>query len=116
MVFGSGSSAGIEAIAGNLREAMKEEGALEQEARSRIYIVNHHGLLHSGRKDLTAEQTVYAQPEERFASWPRTAAGQIGLAEVIGSIDTTVRDRSVHYGQFLHGSKWSVKWPARQAA
>ena len=52
--------------------------------------MNLHGLLHSGRKDLTAEQTAYAQPEERFASWPRTAAGQIGLADVIGSINTTV--------------------------
>ena len=88
VVFGSGS-AGI-GVADGLREAMKEEGLCEQEARSRIFIVNRHGLLHSGRQDLTAEQTVYAQPEERFASWPRTAAGQIGLADVIGSINTTV--------------------------
>jgi hypothetical protein len=49
-----------------------------------------NGLLHSGRRDLTAEQRVYAQPRERVSVWPRTLNAQIGLADVIGTIDATM--------------------------
>ena len=48
------------------------------------------GLLHSGRKDLTVEQSVYAQPESRISGWPQTSNGHIGLADVIGNIDATI--------------------------
>jgi malate dehydrogenase (oxaloacetate-decarboxylating) len=88
VMFGSGS-AGI-GVADGLREAMKVEGLSEQEARSRFWIINRKGLLHSGRKDLTPEQSVYAQPEDRVANWLRTSDGQIGLADVIRSIDATI--------------------------
>ena len=88
VMFGSGS-AGI-GVADGLREAMKGEGLSEQEARKHFWIVNRNGLLHSGRKDLSAEQSVYAQPEDRVSGWPRTSEGHIGLAEVIGGIDATI--------------------------
>ncbi len=73
-----------------LRAAMREEGLSEEQARSRFFIVDLNGLLHSGRTDLTPEQQVYAQPVERVADWPRTLKGQIGLADVIGKIDATI--------------------------
>ena len=41
------------------------------------------------RKDLTPEQSVYAQPTERVSEWPRTSNGQIGLADLIGNIGAT---------------------------
>src|ERR1700719_1005544 len=88
VMFGSGS-AGI-GVADGLREAMKGEGLSEQEARKHFWIVNRKGLLHSGRKDLTAEQSVYAQPEDRVSGYPRASDGHIGLAEVVGSIDATI--------------------------
>jgi len=88
VMFGSGS-AGI-GVADGLREAMKGEGLSEQEARSHFWIVNRKGLLHSGRKDLTQEQSIYAQPEDRVSGWPRTSDGHIGLADVIGSIEATI--------------------------
>ena len=88
VMFGSGS-AGI-GVADGLREAMKGEGLSEQEARSRFWIVNRKGLLHSGRKDLTAEQSTYAQPEDRVSGWPRTSDGHIGLADVVGRIEATI--------------------------
>src|SRR5260370_37466261 len=69
---------------------MRGEGLSEQEARSRFWVVDRDGLLHSGRKDLTPEQNVYAQPESRVSGWPRTANGHIGLADVIGKIDATI--------------------------
>ena len=88
VMFGAGS-AGI-GVADGLRGAIQGEGLSEDEARSRFWVVDKGGLLHSGRKDLTAEQSVYAQPESRVSGWPRTSDGHIGLADVIGKIDATI--------------------------
>jgi malate dehydrogenase (oxaloacetate-decarboxylating) len=88
VMLGAGS-AGI-GVADGLREAMKGEGLSEQEARSHFWVIDRDGLLHSGRKDLTSEQTVYAQPESRISGWPRTSNGHIGLADVIGNIEATI--------------------------
>jgi len=88
VMLGAGS-AGIGVVDG-LRAAMEGEGLSEQEARSRFWVVDKDGLLHSGRKDLSPEQRVYAQPEERVAGWPRTSNGHVGLADVIGKIDATI--------------------------
>jgi malate dehydrogenase (oxaloacetate-decarboxylating) len=88
VMLGAGS-AGIGVVDG-LRAAMEGEGLPEQEARSRFWVVDKDGLLHSGRKDLSPEQRVYAQPEDRVAGWPRTSNGHIGLADVIGKIEATI--------------------------
>ena len=88
VMFGAGS-AGI-GVADGLREAMKGEGLSEPEARRRFWVIDRDGLLHTGRKDLTPEQSVYAQPESRLAGWPRTSNGQIGLGDVIKKIEATV--------------------------
>ena len=88
VMLGAGS-AGI-GVADGLRAAMKGEGLSEQEARSHFWVVDKNGLLHSGRKDLTPEQSVYAQPEDRVSGWPRTSNGQRGLADVIGKIEATI--------------------------
>jgi hypothetical protein len=74
-------------VADGLRAAMKDERLSEQEARSRFWVVDKDGLLHSGRTDLTAEQRVYAQPTDRVSGWPGTSIGEIGLADVIGKIE-----------------------------
>lgn len=88
VMFGAGS-AGI-GVADGLREAMKGEGLSEDEARSHFWIVNSKGLLHSGRTDLTPEQRMYAQPENRVSGWQQTSDGQIGLASVMASIKATI--------------------------
>jgi malate dehydrogenase (oxaloacetate-decarboxylating) len=88
VMFGAGSAA--TGVADGLREAMTEQGLSEQDARSRFWLLNSKGVLHAGRKDLTSEQMVYAQPESRIADWPRTSNGNIGLADVIGQIDATI--------------------------
>jgi malate dehydrogenase (oxaloacetate-decarboxylating) len=88
VMLGAGS-AGI-GVADGLRAAMKGEGLTEDEARSRFWVIDKNGLLQSGRKDLTSEQSVYAQPESRVSAWPRTSNGHIGLADVIGQIKATI--------------------------
>ena len=88
VMFGAGS-AGI-GVADGLRAAMEAEGLSEQDARSRFWFVDKDGLLHSGRKDLSPEQSSYAQPEERVSGWPRTSNGHVGLADVIGNIEATI--------------------------
>jgi malate dehydrogenase (oxaloacetate-decarboxylating) len=88
VMLGAGS-AGI-GVADGLRAAMRKEGLTEQEAQSRFWVIDKDGLLHSGRKELTLEQLVYAQPENGVSGWPRTSNGHIGLADVIGKINATI--------------------------
>jgi len=76
VMLGAGS-AGI-GVADGLRAAMRLDGLSEQESRSRFWVIDKDGLLHSGRKDLQPEQAVYAQPESRLAGWPRTRAETSG--------------------------------------
>ncbi len=89
IVFLGGGSAAI-GVADSLRKAMIAEGLPDEEALRRFWIVDKDGLLHAARTDLTQEQRVYAQPEERVAGWPRTAGRATGLADVIGNVSTTI--------------------------
>src|SRR5580698_10500669 len=89
IVFLGAGSAAV-GVADYLRAALVQDGLSETEARSRFWLVDKDGLLHSGRTDLTPEQQVYAQPTARVANWPRSVQGQIGLAEVIGRVDATI--------------------------
>jgi malate dehydrogenase (oxaloacetate-decarboxylating) len=88
VMLGAGS-AGI-GVADGLREAMKGEGLSDKEAQTHFWVVDKDGLLHSGRKDLTPEQNLYAQPESGVSGWPHSSNGNIGLADVIGKIDATI--------------------------
>jgi malate dehydrogenase (oxaloacetate-decarboxylating) len=88
VILGAGSAA--TGVADGLRAAMTEEGLTEEQARRRFWLINSKGVLHLGRKDLTPEQMIYAQPENRVAGWPRTLNGNVGLADVIGQIDATI--------------------------
>src|SRR5271170_2652911 len=88
VMFGAGS-AGI-GVADGLRAAMTADGLSGQEARSRFWFVDRTGLLHSGRKDLSPEQSIYAQMETQVSGWSRTFYNQIGLADVIGKIEATI--------------------------
>jgi malate dehydrogenase (oxaloacetate-decarboxylating) len=85
--LGAGSSIGC---ADYLRAAMVADGLSDAEARSRFWILDIDGLLHSGRTDLSPDQRVYAQPSEVMANWPRQANGNVGLAEVIRNTKATI--------------------------
>jgi malate dehydrogenase (oxaloacetate-decarboxylating) len=86
--LGAGSAS--TGVADYLRAALVAEGLPEEEARSRFWMVDRDGLLHSGRADLTPEQRVYAQPLSRVAAWQRASDASLGLADVIHNIRATV--------------------------
>lgn len=88
VIFGAGSAA--TGVADGLRAAMTELGLTDEQARSRFWLVNSKGVLHSGRRDLSPEEMIYAQSENRFAGWPRTSNGNVCLADVIGHIEATI--------------------------
>jgi malate dehydrogenase (oxaloacetate-decarboxylating) len=88
VMFGAGS-AGI-GVADYLCRAMVQDGLSEQEAHARFFIVNRGGVLHADRTDLNAEQRRFAQDPARIASFPRCAAGVVGLDEVIASVPATI--------------------------
>jgi malate dehydrogenase (oxaloacetate-decarboxylating) len=87
VMLGAGST-GI-GVSDGLRAALISDGLNEEEARSRFWLVDKDGLLHSGRKDLSPEQSVYTRLEADIAGWPRTSNGHIGLSDVIGKINAT---------------------------
>ena len=88
VLLGAGS-AGI-GVADYLCRAMVEDGLTELEARSRFWIINRGGVLHTGRTDLSPEQRAFAQHIERLSGMPRSAAGIVGLEEVIHAKSATV--------------------------
>lgn len=89
VMLGAGS-AGI-GVADALREAMVADGLPEPDARSRFWLINSGGLLHSERTDLSEEQRQYTQPANRLADFPRALEDhRIGLADVIRKIDATI--------------------------
>lgn len=88
VIVGAGS-AGI-GIADFFLTAMVAEGLLEAEARSRIYVLNSSGVMHTGMTGLSAEQQRFAQPLERFSGWQKDGQEKIRLDEVVRRIEATV--------------------------
>ncbi|CAG0949364.1 malate dehydrogenase (oxaloacetate-decarboxylating) [Phycisphaerales bacterium] len=88
VILGAGS-AGI-GVADYLWRAMVADGLSESDARSHFWIINRGGVLHSGRTDLSPEQRAFAQPAERLASLSRSAAGIVGLEEVVAATSPTI--------------------------
>ncbi|MEO8955920.1 MAG: oxaloacetate-decarboxylating malate dehydrogenase, partial [Ktedonobacteraceae bacterium] len=88
VILGAGSAA--TGIAEQIVAAMEYEGRSLEEARRSIWLLDSHGLVHAGRKDLEAEKAPYAQPEQRIAGWNTTSSEQIGLQEVVTQVHPTI--------------------------
>ena len=88
VILGAGSAAtGItEQIVG----AIETEGYSLEEAKRSIWLVDSHGLVHTGRGGLEAEKAPYAQPRERLAEWSTSHSEQIGLQEVVTRVHPTI--------------------------
>jgi malate dehydrogenase (oxaloacetate-decarboxylating) len=86
--LGAGSAS--TGVADYLRAAMLTDGLSEDDARSRFWMVDRDGLLHSGRRDLTPEQRIYAQPLSRIFSWPHASGANFGLVDLIHHVRATI--------------------------
>jgi malate dehydrogenase (oxaloacetate-decarboxylating) len=91
VVLGAGSAA--TGICEQVVAAMVEEGMSQSDARATIWLVDSHGLVHSGRSDLDPSKRIYAQPYDRISGWnagtPATP-GQFTLEDVVRAVHPTV--------------------------
>jgi malate dehydrogenase (oxaloacetate-decarboxylating) len=87
-MLGAGSSA--IGISNQLVAAMVEEGLSEQEARSCIWLIDSHGLVHSGRSGLEPSKMRYAQPRECRSGGTWDTGYQVTLMDVIKDARITV--------------------------
>jgi malate dehydrogenase (oxaloacetate-decarboxylating) len=88
VVLGAGSAA--TGICEQLVAAMQEEGTSREAALATIWLVDSHGVVHSGRTDLDAGKRAFAQPLDRIAGWPRGTSGRIELATVVSQVHPTI--------------------------
>ncbi len=88
VLLGAGSAG--TGIADLVVAALVQEGVPESEARSRLWLLNSRGLLHSGRKDLEPQQRRYCRPLDEVAGWTRDVVGRIDLLEVVERMRPTV--------------------------
>jgi malate dehydrogenase (oxaloacetate-decarboxylating) len=84
-----GAGAAAIGVADYIREGLVESGVSENDALSRIWIINRGGVLRDDRNDLSPEQRVYAQPAERFSSWTRPSNGKIDLETLVRNVQAT---------------------------
>lgn len=86
VMLGAGS-AGIGVLSMVKRE-MVAQGLSEQEAASRIWVVDVVGLLTDDRTDLSEGQRAFAQPADSVAGW--SLSGPAQLADVVHHVDVGV--------------------------
>lgn len=87
-ILGAGSSA--TGISDQIVAAMVSEGLTEQEARSRLWLLDSHGLVHTGRTGLEPFKQKYAQPIEKTAGWELVRPGIFSLTDVVKNVRPTI--------------------------
>ena len=86
VMLGAGS-AGI-GVFDMVHREMMAQGLSEQDACSRIWVVDIQGLLTDDRTDLSEGQRRFAQPASRVAGWGQSGPAQ--LADVVHHVDVGV--------------------------
>ncbi|HVV69403.1 MAG TPA: NAD-dependent malic enzyme [Gammaproteobacteria bacterium] len=88
IIFGGGNAG--TGIADQLFDAIVRTGVAPQDARSRFWIIDKHGLLIDTMQDLTPAQKPFARPASDVAHWPSGGKAEISLLEVIKQVQPTV--------------------------
>jgi malate dehydrogenase (oxaloacetate-decarboxylating) len=76
-------------IASLILHAMIDDGASEEEARSRFYAVDRNGLLVEGMPDITSFQAPFVQKKSAVAGWSSQSKDQISLLDVMANAHPT---------------------------
>lgn len=84
VVYGGGSAG--TGISDQIALGMTHHGLSKQEACRHIWMIDRHGLLHTGMKDLAPFQMPYAQPKEKILSLGMHLEKDIFLEEVMEKI------------------------------
>lgn len=87
-MFGSGS-AGV-GISEMLIAAMKDQGLTEEQARSRIYVFNHFGLVIEGGRGTRPSQEPFERKRSEVATWQLSGGEDISLLDVVRNAKVTV--------------------------
>ena len=77
-------------IASNIRRMLIEEGASEEEARSKLFAFDFPGLLVDDMSGLTEQQVKFAQRRNDLAGWKLESPGAILLMDVLRNAKPTV--------------------------
>jgi malate dehydrogenase (oxaloacetate-decarboxylating) len=89
VIFGAGSAG--TGIVDQLAAALVVAGLSDEQARSRFWAVDRHGLIVSGDPDLTDGQRRYGRDRAEVADWQVDGQlGGIALAEVVRRVHPTV--------------------------
>ncbi len=88
VILGAGASAS--GISDQAVTAMMSEGASHEEARSAIWQIDSHGLVHDGRTDLETFKQRYAHPIGKLADWKLDQPGQYAFADVVRNVKPTI--------------------------
>ncbi|HEU5100021.1 MAG TPA: NAD-dependent malic enzyme, partial [Roseiflexaceae bacterium] len=88
VMLGAGSAA--TGICDQLVASMVAAGCSEAQAKSGLWLVDSHGLVHDGRLDLEPFKRQYAQPLERAVTFHLAQPTGASLAEVVRRVRPTV--------------------------
>lgn len=88
VLLGAGSAA--HGISDQIVAAMEDEGLTPREARSKLWLLDSRGLIHTGRSGLDSFKERYAQPCASLAGWQSERPGAPTLLEVVREVRPTV--------------------------
>jgi malate dehydrogenase (oxaloacetate-decarboxylating) len=92
VILGAGSAA--TGISDQIVSAMMSEGLSKQEAKSAIWLVDSHGLVHTGRLGLESFKQKYAQDQEQVSRWtlsePDRVTIQVTLMDVVKNVKPAI--------------------------
>ncbi|HLZ21794.1 MAG TPA: NAD-dependent malic enzyme [Ktedonobacterales bacterium] len=87
VILGAGSAA--TGIAEQCVAAMQLDGLTEEQARATIWLIDRHGLVHTGRQDLDDTKRLYAQPWTHGAM-TSSSGGHPNLEDVVAHVHPTI--------------------------
>ena len=88
VMLGAGS-AGI-GISNQLVATMVATGMDEEEARSRFFVIDSHGLIHDGRTGLAPYKIPFQQKLTDLAGWDRAAGDEISFEDTVKNAKPTI--------------------------
>ena len=88
VILGAGASA--IGICDQIAAAIIAEQGSAEEAKASLWMVDSHGLVHTGRADLDSFKQKYAQPIERTVAWQLEDPAQLSFGEVIKNVQPTI--------------------------